>query len=132
MSTTDHYVAGACNIGPEEIQRRLRAGWGGVTVFALMLFFLMNAKVGQPTWYLILFLPAFAAAAGFVQAAYRFCFYFGFSSLFNFDRAGERHRVVDAAARKQDRAKALRVFSLSALIAVAVTFAAYGAAVILS
>lgn len=131
MSVSDHYVPGSCNIGGAEIQRRLRAGWGGVTIFAFVLFFLMMAKVGEPAWYLVLFLPAFAAAAGFVQASYRFCFYFGFSSLFNFDRAGERHHVADAAARKQDRAKARRVLALSFLIAVAVTFAAYGAAVIL-
>ncbi len=130
MSTTDHYVPGSCNIGEEEIQRRMRAGWGGVTVFALVLLFLMRAKVGEPAWYLILFLPAFAAAAGFVQAFYHFCFYFGFSSLFNFGSLRERQQIVDAAARRQDRAKAFRILALSFLIAVAVTFAAYGAAAI--
>jgi hypothetical protein len=130
MSVAGDYQPGTCNIGEAEIQRRQRAGWGGTTVFFLVLFFLMMAKVGQPAWYLILFLPAFAASAGFVQAAYRFCFYFGFASLFNFDQAGERHHIADAAARRQDRAKALRILALSALIAVVVTLVVFGAAML--
>ena len=130
MSETGHYVPGTCNIGAAEIERRLRAGWAGVTVFSLILLFLMTSK-SAPGWYLVLFLPGLAAAAGFVQAHYRFCFYFGFSSLFNFDQAGARHHVEDHDARRQDRAKARRLLAVSTLIALVVTLVAYGAAALL-
>lgn len=123
------YTPGVCNIGDAEIRRRRNSGTFGLIGFLVVLIALV-ATGASSTWYLLLFLPAFAAASGYVQAAYRFCYYFGFSSLFNFGALGEQNRIDDDGARQRDRAKAIRVLATTALIAAGVTLIAYGVAIV--
>ncbi len=125
MAIPTEYTPGVCNIGPAEIARRMRTGYVGALVFVLVfaLLFVLDAAAG---WYLLLFFPAFASASGFVQAAYRFCYAFGFGSLFNFGELGQQQGVTDDAARRQDRAKAIRVVVTTMLIAGGVTLIVFG------
>lgn len=127
MATSDEYAAGECNIGDAEIARRRRAGYAGLVGFAVLLSLLVivDAAAG---WYLTLFAPAFVAASGFVQAANRFCYAFGFSSMFNFGDLGQQRRVRDAASRRLDRAKAVGVIGTTLLISGGVTLIALGVA----
>ncbi len=131
MDRGTNYAPGVCNIGDAEIRRRRQSGWFGLAIFAAAL---IGLGLGQaaPAWYLVLFLPAFAASAGFVQAANRFCFYFGFAALFNFGATGERRHVADAASRQDDRGKARRVLGQSALLAAIVTLAVFAIELILA
>ena len=69
---TDHYVPGTCNIGPEEIALRRRAGHVGLAVTAALGAALVRSNL-HPAWRLALALPAAGAASGYLQARQRFC-----------------------------------------------------------
>ena len=127
MALKNDYLPGSCNIGPAEIRRRVRAGWAGAALTAIACAGLLIADV-EPAWHLVLFLPALAAAIGFVQARNRFCVYFGFAALFNFSDLGQQAKIVDRDARQRDRAQAWRLLAVSVLIASAFSIAAFGVA----
>ena len=124
MTVSSDYAPGACNIGAAEIRRRRLAGWAGLALFAAGWAAILLADA-EAWWALLLFVPALGAASGFVQAAYRFCFYFGFSSLFNFGEIGREARVADRESQIRDRKQAWRVMSVSVLAAAAATLIAY-------
>jgi hypothetical protein len=126
VSVRQDYQPGICNIGSEEIRRRVALGWaalgGTVALWAALL--LIAAPAG---WFVLVFLPAFGAALGFVQAAFRFCVYFGFAARFNFG-GGRAEKIASAAARRRDRRAALRILMTSFVIAGGVALVAYGTA----
>jgi hypothetical protein len=126
MTISGEYAPGPCNIGDDEIRRRL-AGWVGAAGTIIILVGLVAADA-PPVWYLAIFLPAIAGAAGFVQAASRFCFYFGFSGIFNFRRAGRQELTAEPEALRLDRAAARRLLAISCAIAGIVTLIAFGGA----
>jgi len=127
MALPNDYAPGRCNIGPAEIRRRRMGGWAGVALTAAALAALILTGA-LPAWYLLLFLPALAASVGFVQAAFRFCVYFGFTSLFNFSEIGQEARVADADSRRRDRAQAWKLLGYSSLIAGAFAVSAFAVA----
>ena len=114
------YAAGRCNIGPAEVARRRRFGHAGTLVALAGL--LAAVAINAPAWArLLLFLPAAGAAAGYLQAALRFCADYGWRGVFNFGSA-RHHRtttVADAAARRADRRRALLIGAASAAVGAA-------------
>ncbi len=113
------YRPGACNIGPAEIARRRRAGHVGLLA-TVVVFGVLVAIDAPPLARLIVTLPAAAAASGYLQARLRFCAGFGSRGTFNFGPLGDTEQVVDAEARRQDRAKANQIGLASLAIGVAV------------
>ena len=81
------YQAGVCNIGPEEIARRRRAGHVGLIITVAVFVGLVVAGL-PPIVRLVLFLPAAAAASGYLQAYLKFCAGFGSLGVYNFGSAG--------------------------------------------
>jgi hypothetical protein len=80
-----------------------------------------------PAWTrLLLFLPAAGAAAGYLQAIFRFCADYGWRGVFNFGDAGHDrvNPVDDPAARRRDRRKAILISLGSAAIGVAAALGA--------
>jgi len=102
------YRPGICNIGPEEIRRRRRAGHIGLVATFVVLAVLI-AVGAPPLTRLLVALPAAAAASGYLQAWFKFCAGFGSMGVFNFGPLGETHQVVDDEARALDRSKARRI-----------------------
>jgi hypothetical protein len=101
------YESGQCNIGPAEIARRRMAGHAGTIATLILLASLLWTDA--PSWArLLLFLPAAGAAAGYLQAHFRFCADYGWRGVFNFGKAGNDRTtaVADPAARRADRRKA--------------------------
>lgn len=113
------YTAGVCNIGPEEIAARNRVGWIGLVATIVIWALLIVFKVPH-IWRVILFLPAFMSAIGFVQGYFRFCVHFGLSGLFNFGPLGKQQNVTDPALRAIDRKQSLKEIGYSAVISVIV------------
>ncbi len=115
------YIPGVCNIGPKEIESRRNFGIAGATlsVVAAIILFLL----GVPNLYrLIIFLPIFASACGFLQAKFHFCAEFGMMGVFNFsDTLRKTETVVQAEFRRKDRIKAIKIFLLSFVIASIIT-----------
>lgn len=113
------YQAGVCNIGPEEIAARRRAGHVGLAATVLM--FAGLVLVGAPpVARLVLFVPAAVAASGYLQAWLKFCAAFGSRGIFNFGPMGATTSVSDDASRARDRRKALQIGLASGLIGLAV------------
>jgi hypothetical protein len=119
------YIPGVCNIGEREIRKRARFGWAGLAAYILLGALLLFVDADR-TARLILFLPAFAASLGFVQAYMHFCAYFGLSALFNFGEAGSSpEEIWEEELRAADRRKAWQIIGYSVLIAIAMTVPAY-------
>ena len=102
------YVAGACNIGPEEIARRRRFARIGfvATVLLAVLLVALGVPAGSPAR-LLIGLPLTGAAIGQIQAQRRFCMAYGLAGTFNLGKIGEMSRVTNSAALAADRRTAL-------------------------
>jgi hypothetical protein len=120
MDESDFYVAGSCNIGPQEIRRRQLVGGIGVflTVTTILGFYQHHtshlARLG-------VFLPAVVMSMGYLQARKKFCLAFGLSGLFNFGKLGAPHRVISEIDRKIDREAAIKLMVQAVTLAAAVT-----------
>ena len=120
---TDQYVPGTCNIGPQEIALRRRAGHVGLAVTAALATALVRSDL-HPVWRLTLALPAAGAASGYLQTRQRFCANFGFRGVYNFDTRGHEQRVAGDLAQAEDRRRALQISAASAGIGLGVALAA--------
>jgi hypothetical protein len=117
------YQPGVCNIGPQEISRRRRAGHVGL-VAAVVLLAVLVAVGAPPLARLLVAIPAAMAASGYLQAWLKFCAGFGSRGIFNFGDVGTTHDVIDDEARAQDRARARQIGFASLAIGVAVAIIA--------
>lgn len=120
----DVYQPGVCNIGPAEIRRRRQSGWVGSAIAAAYLAAAF-ALDWAPAWRLLVFLPVFLAAQGFLQAAFHFCVGFASRGLFNFGELGAEESVYESEFRRADRRKALQITALAFAIAAVVALAAF-------
>jgi hypothetical protein len=120
------YQAGTCNIGPAEIARRRWTGHVGLATTVVLLGVLL--ALDAPSWMrLTVFLPAAVSAAGYLQAHFRFCADYGWRGVFNVgERAGHDRttQVVDIAARRADRRRAMLISAGSGVIGLVVTLLA--------
>jgi hypothetical protein len=121
---TSQYVPGVCNIGPAEIRLRKRLGWWGLVITIILWAGLV--WLGAPAaWRLIVFLPVFFSANGFLQGFMHFCAGFGMKGAFNFGpTVGKTDTVSQAEFRAMDRKKAQQIFAYSALIGIVVVLIA--------
>ncbi len=113
------YQPGTCNIGPDEITQRRRAGHvgAGLTLLTLALLLALGAP---PVWRLVIAIPAAGTAITYLQVILRFCVAFGWMGVFNFGNVGTTTLVAETAARRADRARALRMIGAGCAIGLAV------------
>jgi hypothetical protein len=117
------YRPGVCNIGPEEIGRRRRAGHVGLVASVVLLVVLL--AIGAPHLVrLLVALPAAVAASGYLQAWLRFCAGFGSRGVFNFGQLGRTDQVPDEDSRSRDRSRARQIFLASLVTGAVVGVAA--------
>jgi hypothetical protein len=119
----NQYIPGACNIGPDEIAIRRRAGHVGVAVTAALATALLRSQL-HPAWRLTLAAPAAGAAAGYLQARQRFCANFGFRAVYNLGARGRELPVTADQAQAADRRRALEITAASAAVGLGVALAA--------
>lgn len=113
------YRPGVCNIGPEEIARRRRAGRVGTAATVVVLVALV-AIDAPPLARAIAAVPAALAASGYLQARLKFCAGFGSRGVFNFGPLGPVEVVADPEARAPDRARAREIGLASLAVGVGV------------
>lgn len=124
MKQTAVYQPGVCNIGPAEIRRRRASGWLGLGI--AVLYLAAAFLLGWPApWRLLVALPMFLSAQGFLQAAFHFCVGFASRGLYNFGALGTEESVQDAEFHRQDLRKALLITVLAFGIAAAVAVIAF-------
>lgn len=107
MSETTNYIPGMCNINPAEITKRRRIGYAGLaaSVLLLVVFIVFDAS-----WWIriIIFIPAFTSATGFLQAKNKFCVGFAGANIQNADN-GEKVKITDTKSLLLDRLKARKM-----------------------
>jgi len=117
------YAAGTCNIGPEEIARRRRAGLTGVAVAVAIVVVLL--AVGAPAWTrLVAFPPLAVGLISLEQVRRRFCVGYAMAGIRNFGPLGSPDHVADGGDRATDRRAALVLTGYMSAIA-AVTAVAF-------
>ena len=124
MTKTAVYQPGVCNIGPAEIRRRRTSGYVGLAVAAVYLILAFAFGWAAP-WRLLVALPVFLSAQGFLQAAFRFCVGFATRGLYNFGELGSEETVREAEFRRDDLRKAALISLLAFAIAAAVAVVAF-------
>jgi hypothetical protein len=124
MKDKAEYIPGVCNIGPAEIRKRKQGGWVGAGATILLWAAFLIFRVPAP-WRLTIFLPAMAAASGFLQAAFHFCAGFGMRGIFNFGSIGRTETIEQEEFRRKDRRKARLIALYSVLIGMAAAILAF-------
>ena len=114
------YIAGSCNIGPQEIARRKQVGYLGLALTIVTAIVLL-ATHSSHVLRLLTFIPAALFGAGYVQSRKKFCFAFGFTGVFNFGALGTMNSVQAKNDLAADRKMALLIFSQSMAIAAVLT-----------
>lgn len=124
-NANNKYIPGVCNIGPAEIRLRKNLGWWGLLItFVIWAFFIWIQA--PASWRLILLIPVFFSANGFLQGFMHFCAGFGMRGLYNFGpEAGKTDTVQQAEFRAADRKKAQQIFLYAVIIAVVVALIAF-------
>ncbi len=115
------YTPGVCNINTAEIASRRKAGYVGLGLTLVIAAALFGLDLPKATR-LILFIPVFIAAIGFLQARNKFCVGYGAAGMHNADeQSTEAVSVTDSSAINVDKARA-RNLNLQALgISIVVT-----------
>ena len=102
------YVPGQCNLGPEEIRRRMNIGWLGVALTLLVVIVLEIFDASRI--YRIIVLPTIGVAlSGFLQARHRFCYLYGWRGVFSIAGRKKFEKVVGSAELKKDRNTAISI-----------------------
>ncbi len=116
------YRAGVCNIGPQEIARRRRAGLVAIGIAAAVAVALV--VVDAPAILRLLVFPPLASGlVSLEQVRRRFCVGFALAGLRNFGPLGSPDRVTDDADLAADRRAALRMIASMSALALGVTLA---------
>ena len=116
------YRAGACNIGPEEIAHRRRAGLIGVGIAVAIGIALV--AIGAPSWLrLLVFVPLAGGLVSLEQARRHFCVAFAMQGVRNFGAFGRPEHVTEDADRAADRRAALVMTGYMSAIAAVITVA---------
>ncbi len=115
--TQDAYVPGVCNINRAEIAYRRKAGYVGLGISLVLAIVLFG--LGLSRWYrLVLFVPLFIAAIGFLQAKNKFCVAYGANGQQNAaEGSAKASKVSDQAAQAKDKHRARTINVQAALLA---------------
>jgi hypothetical protein len=115
MTDTPIYVPGVCNINTEEIARRRKIGHVGAA--ALMILFIVLFATSLSRYVrIILLIPAFLSATGYLQARNKFCVGYASAGQQNATEGSKvASSIKDKSAIATDKKKA-RVMNIQALL----------------
>lgn len=117
------YIPGMCNINPKEIAQRRRIGHIGLSITILLAFLLLFIDL-SPWLRLIIFIPTFLAATGYLQAKNKFCVGYANAQQHHADD-GTVVDIDDKSALAADKKKAqlinLQAFGIATVVAIVFT-----------
>ncbi|HWT55908.1 MAG TPA: hypothetical protein VN031_02655 [Candidatus Microsaccharimonas sp.] len=126
MPAQTAYVPGVCNINRDEIAYRRK--WRNIGAVSTIVLTVTLFIVSSNRWIrLSIFLPAFIAAIGYLQAKNKFCVSYAASGLQNAAEDSTKADKVSKEAHKLDQAKARKMNIQAALVALAITVLAVAA-----
>lgn len=117
--TNTNYIPGVCNINPQEIRKRQLSGHFGL---ALTIIFIAVIIILHVSWYLriIVLIPAFIAAIGYLQAHNKFCVSYASAKQQHADD-GDIVAITDKDALALDKRKTRQMNLQATIIAAALT-----------
>ncbi len=119
------YIPGECNIGKEQVDRRIRFGWIGfvMTIGLWGTFILFRVPA---IFRITLFVPAFVSALGFLQGLMHFCVYFALKGIYNMKSKSSKNEIIMwLPLMKKDKRRARELLVYTILIAMVVAMIAY-------
>lgn len=124
MSETSNYIPGICNINHAEIKRRKQAGHIGLFLSIAVLIVIVIFH--SPWAYrIIILLPVYVAAIGYLQARNKFCVGYAGSGKQHADQ-GDIETIAEASAIKADKLRArtinLQAFIIATVVTIIVCF----------
>lgn len=126
MTLEEKYISGSCNIGKLEIVQRRRIGYIGLIItllFLIIYLFLIFIIELEPLIGLLIFLPTFISAIGFIQARQNFCAAYGLGKRYNVGVVlGLTSSIEDRESQIKDRNKAIKIILQSFLVGIIVSF----------
>ena len=121
---SSEYIAGTCNLGPQEIRSRQLVAIFGAVITVITALTLISTDQSKSARFSI-FLPAVIFAIGFIQSRSKFCLAYGFAGTFNFGKLGQVSKVASAEDRRADRKTAGLIFVKSIALAAVITAVFY-------
>lgn len=111
-----------CNINKAEVAYRKKAMWLGIGVSAVLLIVLVALSAPVLTR-LVLFVPIYVAAIGYLQVKNKFCVAYGASGKQNASEGSEVATTIEddaalAADKKKTRTMNLQAFGISLVVLV--------------
>lgn len=104
-----NYTPGVCNINQRETANRRHIGYTGAVIFIIVLMVLVVISAPRVAR-IVLFVPAVFAASGLLQAKNKFCVGYAGAGMQNADgndMVGKK--IMDSAAARKDKDRALRI-----------------------
>ncbi len=109
MKNDSEYIPGICNINYDEIRSRRNAGHFGLGLTIVVVAILIYLKA-MPLLAILVFVPGFVMAIGYLQARNKFCVGFGAAGIHSAaDRGADTAAVEDQEALAADKLKARRM-----------------------
>ena len=109
-----------CNINKAEVAYRKKAMWAGVGISAVLLIALVALSAPVLTR-LLLFVPIYVAAIGYLQVKNKFCVAYGSSGKQNASEGSDVATTIEdnaalAADKKKTRTMNLQAFGISLVV----------------
>lgn len=126
MGATTYYQPGVCNINTAEIKHRRASGRRALIVTLTTVAALVSIRANY-LFGLIVFIPAWAAAIGFLQARAKFCVNFAARAQYSTsDAFGDTKKVTDTSDHHLDQSRARTMNVQAIMIGLGVTFVTCG------
>ena len=119
MATQSNYIPGMCNINPKEIAQRRMIGHIGFGITLVLTALLVGFSV-DAVFRVVVFIPAFLAATGYLQARNKFCVGYAGAKQHHADD-GDVVTISDDAALAADKKKARKINLQALAVAVLTT-----------
>ncbi len=125
QSSPRQYIPGVCNLGQAETRVRYITGITGL-ILSILLSLGLTLSESPKISRVIVFIPLFIGALGFLQAIANFCVAYGIMGIFNVTTSLKHYDTVEQAEfRKKDRQTAIKIIALSFLLAASGTAVIY-------
>ena len=113
-----YYTPGVCNINESEITYRKKAYYVGLIVGIPLLLVLVFLK-SQPYLGVIMFVPVWIGAIGYLQAKYKFCVGYAASGVYSKSAEyAETEKIVEESKRKLDAKRARKINTEALLVGI--------------
>jgi predicted nucleic acid-binding Zn ribbon protein len=114
-NSSSAYIPGVCNINPAEVAKRRKAGHFGLVLFIVLLIVLVVLSVSRYIR-IILFVPAFISAIGYLQAKNKFCVGYASAGSQHADDIESAVPVTEAAYLEADKKRTKELYLQAAIV----------------